>query len=97
MTRTSRRQRHIDNKNRPWFVKQRWILILLVLLPPIGIALTWMVTRWAPTMKLVLSVAAALWCAALVIGLSTNLETHDKSPDPVAPIIDDGRGPQSSP
>jgi len=93
---TSRRQRRIENE-RPWFTKQRWILVLLVVLPPVGVVLMWLVTRWAPMMKLVLTVMATLWCAALVIGLSTNLETNDNSPDPVAPIVDDGRGPQSSP
>jgi cytochrome c biogenesis factor len=96
VTRTSRGQRRIEVE-RPWFTKQRWILVLLVVLPPIGAVLMWTVTRWAPTMKLALTVVAALWCAALVVGLSTNLETHDNSPDPVAPIVDDGRGPQSSP
>ncbi|MET7304791.1 hypothetical protein [Embleya sp. NPDC005575] len=96
MIRTSRRKRRIENE-RPWFAKQRWILLLLVVLPPIGAVLMWMLTRWTPMTKLVLSVLAALWCGALVIGLSTNPETHDRSPDPVAPIVDDGRGPRSSP
>ncbi|MEU0932565.1 MULTISPECIES: hypothetical protein [unclassified Embleya] len=96
MIRTSRRQRRIENAS-PWFVRQRWILLLLLVLPPIGAVLMWLVTRWTPMTKIVLSVVAALWCGALVIGLSTDLETHDKSPDPVAPIVDDGRGPQSSP
>ncbi|MGW1988966.1 hypothetical protein [Embleya sp. NPDC001921] len=93
---TSRRRRHVENE-RPWFAKQRAVLLLLVVLPPIGVLLMWTVTRWTPMTKVVLSVIAALWCGALVIGLSTNLETHDRSPDPVAPIVDDGRGPQSSP